>query len=389
MQHPGAAGSATLNRDADALSSPEWGLHKWRHALRTSDIHWLWAELHRIVCSHPLVRASYSAGLFEEGAPHAQADLAQELFVQLLAKQRFQHYLDAAMTDAEIEQEISQIELSNLLTLELCKRYPESYRFARRISRLIKASDSFRRFDAPSEGGHQRLVNQVYGLRKWPANKARRPLHEVEHRVQQLSVRRRDIRLVGRSGDAQVIISNVELKALIIEVLEALDTPVDMRNLRKLVMSRLPLLDIYLVPLDGGDEHGNSGRPFEPVDGRANPEQVLLRRETEARAVACVDQFLQGLHATVRGDPKRYELMLKILWRCYLSQEQPITQLAFAAQMNVSDTLIFNYRRRIERQLGALAFSEIEPARQFETALRERVQLLLQPAEVARRAVGV
>ena len=89
----------------------------WVESLRNSDVNRLWAELHRIVSNHPLVRASRSAGLLiEEGASSAYTDLTQELFVQLLTKSRFQHYLDTAMTDAEIECEIGQIELTNLLT---------------------------------------------------------------------------------------------------------------------------------------------------------------------------------------------------------------------------------------------------------------------------------
>ena len=47
------------------------------------------------------------------------------------------------MSDAEIEAEISQIELTNMLTAELRKRYPESYRLARRISTLIQTSPIF------------------------------------------------------------------------------------------------------------------------------------------------------------------------------------------------------------------------------------------------------
>ena len=83
----------------------------WIEILRCSDVPRLWTELHRIVCSHPLVRASHGAGLLVEGAERGSAytDLTQELFVTLLSKERFQHYLDAEMTDAEIECEIGQI----------------------------------------------------------------------------------------------------------------------------------------------------------------------------------------------------------------------------------------------------------------------------------------
>jgi predicted transcriptional regulator len=68
--------------------------------------------------------------------------------------------------------------------------------------------------------------------------------------------------------------------------------------------------------------------------------------------------------------------MLGVLWHCYLSQEHG-TQLEVAATLGVSDSLVSDYRRRIEQELRALAFSEIEEARRFELALRERVRALV------------
>src|SRR5438477_6077625 len=222
----------------------------WVESLRTSDVNRLWAELHRIVSNHPLVRASRSAGLLiEEGATSAYTDLTQELFVQLLTKSRFQHYLDTEMTDAEIECEIGQIELTNLLTAELRKRHPESYRLARRISTVIQSSANFRRVDSDGGDGeepHRRLVDRVYGLREWRQEKPRRAHAELEQRVQIIPVRQRDTRMVGCTGDAQIIISNSDLEDLIVSVMEACDSPVDVRTLRGLVMSRLPVMDIYL-----------------------------------------------------------------------------------------------------------------------------------------------
>ncbi len=349
---------------------------QWVESLRRSDVTRLWAELHRVVCSHPLVRASYSAGLLVEGGERGNAyvDLTQELFVTLLSKARFQHYLDAEMSDAEIECEIGQIELTNLLTAELRKRHPESYRLARRISTIIQSSPNFRRFDGVGEETHRRLADRVYGLSEWPDGKARRGAQELEQRVHLIPVRQRDTRMVGCTGDAQIIISNSDLEDLIVSVLEAADAPMDVRSLRSLVMSRLPVMDIYLVPLGGGDDD-EQGRGFEPVDGRENPEQGLLRREAEHEAAGYVEQFLKSLHATVRGKSKQYDRMLGVLWHCYLSPDH-VTQLEAAARLSVSDSLVSDYRRRIEQQLRALAFSEIEQARRFEVALRERVRLL-------------
>jgi len=351
---------------------------KWVESLRCSDVSRLWSELHRIVSHHPLVRASRSAGLLvEEGASGAYTDLTQELFVQLLSKNRFEHYLDTEMTDYEIECEIGQIELTNLLTAELRKRHPESYRLARRISTLIQSSSNFRRFDSSGTGDepHRRLADRVYGLSEWADGKRRRDSHDVEQRVHIIPVRARDTRMVGCTGDSQVVISNSDLEDLIVSVLDAVDSPVDVRTLRSLVMSRLPVMDIYLVPLDGDDNDGE-GNHFEPVDKRENPEQGLLRRESENEAAGFVDHFLDNLHDTVRGKVKQYNRILGVLWHCYLSPIQS-TQLEVAAVLGVSDSLVSDYRRRIETELRALSFSEVEEARRFEGALRQRVSELV------------
>lgn len=355
---------------------------KWVESLRCSDVSRLWSELHRIVSHHPLVRASRNAGLLvEEGASSAYTDLTQELFVQLLSKNRFEHYLDTSMTDSEIECEISQIELTNLLTAELRKRHPESYRLARRISTLIQSSANFRRFDSSGTGDepHRRLADRVYGLTEWADGKRRRDSHDLEQRVQIVPVRPRDTRMVGCTGDSQVVISNSDLEDLIVSVLDAVDSPIDVRTLRSLVMSRLPVMDIYLVPLDT-DDNDNEKFQFEPVDRRENPEQGLLRRESENEAAGFVDQFLKSLHETVRGKVKQYNRILGVLWYCYLSAESS-TQLEVAATLGVSDSLVSDYRRRIEQELRALSFGEVEEARRFEGALRDRVRQLVLASE--------
>ena len=98
---------------------------------------------------------------------------------------------------------------------------------------------------------------------------------------------------------------------------------------------RLPVMDIYLVPL-GGDDTEEGSNHFEPVDECDNPEQGLLRRESEREAAGYVDQFLKGLHEAVRGKVKQYNRMLGVLWHCYLSADHS-TQLEVAASLGVSD----------------------------------------------------
>ena len=182
--------------------------------------------------------------------------------------------------------------------------------------------------------------------------------------------------MVGCTGDSQVVISNSDLEDLIVSVLDAVDSPVDVRALRSLVMSRLPVMDIYLVPLDGDDSDNDNSNRYEPVDKRENPEQGLLRREAELQAAGFVDQFLRDLHEAVRGKVKQYNRILGVLWHCYLSADHS-TQLEVAASLGVSDSLVSDYRRRIEQELRALSFNEVEEAKQFEMALRERVKTLV------------
>src|SRR5205814_371943 len=338
------------------------------------------SELQRLVVNHPLVRASYSAGLLVEEGDRGSAylDLTQELFVTLLSKSRFQHYLDASMTDAEIECEVGQIELTNLLTAELRKRHPESYRLARRISTIIQSSANFRRVDSAGSGEeetHRRLVDRVYGLREWREDRPRRAQAELEQRAHIIPVRQRDTRMVGCTGDAQIVISNSDLEDLIISVLDAIDALADVRTLRSLVMSRLPVMDIYLVPL-GGDDPDSDGPHYDPADLRENPEESLLRHESQQEAAGSVDKFLTSLQDNVRGKIKQYNRMIGVLWHCYLSPDHA-TQLEVAATLGVSDSLVSDYRRRIEQELRALSFIEVEEARMFELALRERVHTMV------------
>ncbi len=360
---------------------------KWNDSLTTSDVNQIWLELHRIVSSHPLVRASKRAGfLVEEGKHNAYTDLTQELFVALLSKDRFQHYIDTSMSDSEIEAEISQIELTNMLTAELRKRYPESYRLARRISTLIQSSDVFKRFDnIDNPEAHRRLADRLYGLTAWKYGKERRDVQEMDERVKVVAFYERDTRMVGCTGDAQIVISNPELEKLIIRVFKAIDSPVDVRSLRSFVMSRLPIMDIHLVPVGSGTDSDDDDRmPFEFKDTRETPEEDLLRNEAELAAAGFVDNFLKTLFKSVRGKAKQYDRMINVLWHCYLIADSG-TQLEVADMLGVSDSLVSDYRKRIEANLQQLSFNGVNEARHFEKALKRKVRdmITMEAEEVA------
>jgi len=371
--------SATPQEKVQRVQTRQIKVGKWNDSLRASDVNQIWIELHRIVSSHPLVRASKRAGfLVEEGKYNAYTDLTQELFVALLSKERFQHYLDTGMTDAEVEAEISQIELTNMLTAELRKRYPESYRLARRISTLIQTSKTFKRFDnIGNPEAHRRLADRLYGLTDWKNEKMRRDVQEMDERVKAVSFHSRDTRMVGCTGDAQIVISNVELEKLIIRVFKAIDSPVDVRSLRSFVMSRLPIMDIHLVPVGGsGDSDDDEKVHFEIPDSRRTPEEDFLRHEAEGEAVGFVDEFLSSLNKSVRGKQKQYDRMISVLWHCYLISDSG-TQLEVAEMLGVSDSLVSDYRKRIESNLQQLTFDGVNDARQFEKALKRKVRDLI------------
>ena len=362
-----------------AIQNRQIKVGKWNDSLKKSDVNQIWTELHRIVSSHPLVRASKRAGfLVEEGRHNAYTDLTQELFVALLGKERFQHYLDTGMSDAEIEAEISQIELTNMLTAELRKRYPESYRLARRVSTLIQTSKTFKRFDnIDTPENHRRLADRLYGLAEWKDGKSRRNVQEMEERVKVVSFQSRDTRMVGCTGDAQIVISNVELEKLIVRVFKAVDSPVDVRSLRSFVMSRLPIMDIYLVPVGGMNKDEDGDRmEFDFADTRETPEENVMRREAELTAAGFVDNFLNDLNKSVRGKTKQFDRMINVLWYCYLISDGG-TQLEVADMLGVSDSLVSDYRKRIESTLQELSFNGVNEARQFEKALRHKVRNLV------------
>lgn len=366
-------------KDSKSLHYKRINVGNWRESLNKSDVNQIWKELHRIVSSHPLVRASKRAGfLVEEGRHNVYTDMTQELFVTLLTKERFQHYIDTEMTNPEIEGEISQIELTNLLTAQLRKRHPESYRLARRVSTLIQTSETFKRFDNLDDPNvHRRLADRIYGLAQWNDEKSRRNQQELEERVKSVSFHNRDTRMVGCTGDAQIVISNVALEKLIIKVFKAVDSPVNVRSLRGLVMKRLPIMDIYLVPITAPNNRDDDyNLDLDPADLRENPEEEVMRKEGELEAVGFVENFLKSLNKSVRGKAKQYTRMVNVLWHCYLSADGG-TQLEVADKLGVSDSLVSDYRKRIESNLQSLSFNDVNEARQFEKVLKKRVQKIV------------
>jgi predicted transcriptional regulator len=68
--------------------------------------------------------------------------------------------------------------------------------------------------------------------------------------------------------------------------------------------------------------------------------------------------------------------MISVLWHCYLISNSG-TQLEVAEMLGVSDSLVSDYRKRIESNLQQLSFTGVNEARQFEKALKRKVKEMI------------
>jgi hypothetical protein len=397
----------------------------WAGLLADEDVEGLWNGLFQLVSRHPAVRPLHFAtdGAAVSSQTEINADLAQELFLELFQKQRFEYYVRNNYKSVEIENELARIEVPNLVGARLRKRYPESFRMARRVSALLKESRRFRRFGADlvnelqaaaatakkspgrasrksvvhsvekaagpeallddddddigtveetvenelpvaKRNGHEveprrrRMVNQVFGLCEWPRSK---PLSDSGHftdLIKAVPMRNRDTRLVGRSGTSQLILSNPDLENLIVEVFTVIDSPADVRTIRQLVLSKIPLQDYNVASLDEelSSDTGTGTMRREARDNRETPEDALLRGEHDDRVAMMADEFLTTLRRAVNNNERRYTRLLSTLWHCYYNPEGP-SQLEIARLLGVSDSLVSDNRRLIEYELKKLRLS--------------------------------
>lgn len=395
----------------------------WAGLLEDEDVEGLWNGLFQLVSRHPAVRPLHFAtdGAAVSSQTEINADLAQELFLELFQKQRFDYYVRNNYRSVDIENELARIELPNLVGARLRKRYPESFRMARRVSSLLKTSSRFRRFGAqgardselvaesvkpPARRGRpakkatpsidevareaavleedddiesidvddepepakkngkgteprrRRMVNQVFGLCQWPNSKPHCDSGHFSELIKAVPMRNRDTRLVGRSGTSQLILSNPDLENLIVEVFTVIDSPADVRTIRQLALSKIPLQDYNVASLDEELSSGANGVTMrrEARDTRETPEDVLLRCEQDDRVAMMADEFLTSLRRAVNNNERRYTRLLSTLWHCYYNPEGP-SQLEIAKLLGVSDSLVSDNRRLIEYELKKLRLS--------------------------------
>lgn len=305
------------------------------------------------------------------------SDLVQDLYLRLFRKGRFTLYLAKGMTDHQIEREILNLELNNLLIGSLRRERPEHYRLARRVARVLEMDPRFRRSGAGvvnGAGGFGRAAERLYGLVAWEAAKREGLCEHAERSIEHIAVPQRDLRRRGAGGGSQVIISTSDLAILLEEILGALGSPTTLRVLRQLALTRLSLTDPVLTSLDETEavEWGRADsalpRRILAVDN-VTPELLLIGREQQSRAREMAERFLERLAAMVRHDSRRKERLLQVAWHLYFDPERP-TQLEIARMVGISDSSVSDYRRRLEKELGAIPI-EVEYCPDFIEALGE------------------
>lgn len=351
----------TSNRTGIAdVSSECQNTGKWNEILSKADVQRIWAELYRVVKLHPLVRKAQNAGLLPE-QEKCTARLAQEFFVTLLKKDRFQYYLNNKISDSEIEAELNQVELANILTAELKKNYPESYRLARRITTLIKTSSAFKKFQRNKQ-------SEAYGLAEWSDEKKVCSYQEAKERIRAVPSYKINITESEYTNDLESAISNNELERLIIRVLKAIDSPMDICNLRSLVISRLPVIDISIVPISEDEEIENK------IETRETPqsEQTIDKEEAVSQKV---EEFIKNLNQAVNRKTKQNRKIM-IFWHCYLSDVR-MTQEKVAQVLGVSESLVLDYCSQIESILRKLSFTDDIEAKQFEQKLKTKISAII------------
>ena len=271
MTSPRLSAKLSSRASSQASTSQANQVCVWKTKIENCDAHALWRSLHRMVSAHPLVRSAL--GGHSNGAGQTPLlslhDLTQDLYVLLLQKERFNHYLTAEMSDAEIEREIYQIELTNLLIGNLRRRRPENYRIVRRVSQVLETDPHFRRFrrqkshDREQVERYRQAADAVFGLREWGDGKTLKDNGTFTDLIANISMRRRNRRRTGCTGEAQVIVSNQELVELLVEIFEAIDSPAPLRVLRQLALSKLPVYDPMLTSIEDEVNEERQGRSYQ------------------------------------------------------------------------------------------------------------------------------
>ena len=357
----------------------------WIEILCANDNRALWTRLYRVVSRHTAVRMLYQRRFSGNDWEDVFSDLTQELFLRLHQRNRLRSYVEAGYSDKDVEQELYRIEVPNMVSRVQRETHPESYRIARRISDLLQTQPEFQYYSRPvlasgevQERTCNKMALKVYGLSTWRSDKQMRPSTGLAVLVKDIAIRLRDTRRTGRGDGSQIIISNSELKRLIVDLFIAIDTPVDVRTMRSLALSKLPVEDRSLVSLDASRDNPEprcSVLRVDLPDERPTPLEVLLAKESQNQIYELAEEMLVQLWDTVRNKAYRYRKLIEVVWHCYFNPASP-SQAQVAEMMGISCSLVSHYRRIFDSLLRTLPLS-LEEFKLLDGILERRVEEIL------------
>ena len=322
----------------------------WVEILSENDSEAVWDKLFKLVSRHSSIRNLLDPRSLAQRPHDLYTDVTQDLFLRLHRKKRWQHYLEAGYQNAEIDHELYHIEIPNLVSLFLRERHPEAYRMARRISNLVQHGPEFRIYPKPVPRENHRqgkMSLRIYGLREWPEGKPMRPYQGMRVQIADVCCRVRDRRRAGRGGDSHIIISNSELTQLLVEVFRAIDSPADVRIMRSLVLSKLPVEDSRFLSIEAAlAPDGPAPKPMQVdfADQRPTPEEILLDNESLQQIEVLSIELLEKMRNAVRNKPNRYSRLARVAWHCYFDDSSP-SQTSIARMIGISNSLVSHYRK--------------------------------------------
>jgi hypothetical protein len=323
----------------------------WVEILSENDLEAVWAKLFKLVSRHSSIRNLMDPRSLAQRPQDLYTDVTQDLFLRLHRKKRWQHYIEAGYQNAEIDHELYHIEIPNLVSLFLRERHPEAYRMARRISNLVQHRPEFRIYPRPvtPEQNHRqgKMSLRVYGLREWSEGKPMRPYQGMRLEIADVCCRVRDRRRAGRGGDSHIIISNHELTQLLVEIFRAIDSPADVRIMRSLVLSKLPVEDSRFLSIEAAlAPEGPAPKPMQVdfADQRPTPEEILLDNESMEQIEILSVELLEKMRNAVRNKPNRYSRLARVAWHCYFDDSSP-SQTSIARMIGISNSLVSHYRK--------------------------------------------
>jgi hypothetical protein len=134
---------------------------------------------------------------------------------------------------------------------------------------------------------------------------------------------------------------------LIVDVFTAIGTPLAVRKMRALVMSKLPIEDSRVVSINAvmPASANPDGDPLylDVADKRPTPLDTLLQKERRLQIEELADDALRVLKEQVRNKPGRYNKLLRVVWHCYFDPAS-LSQTKLARMMGISDSLVSHYR---------------------------------------------